>query len=389
MVRGRFRSTVESNGAGSLADCRSIRAIALVSKLTGPFDLGDIVMSNSVVRYVRQRFPDSRIVLIARPDEIAQYTNRFYARHSWIDEFHACPELADRSWRKWLRFYFASRALKVDLCIASIGSLPAWFMFAAGIPLRMGVRPANRWLAKLLTHPIAVPSDGVRERHWTDVAAAYVAALGGARTFRVRDIVPYVRYDDEALDLAAAGLRRPVVAMHIGGAMHWNRRWPRECYLQICVRLSRELGASIALVGGDEEKAEVTWLTERLKYFCPEARINDFAGCSINRVLNLYSQADLYIGNDSGLMHLAVAMGLPVVAVFGPSSHRYLGPDKVDSRHQVVTADFPCSRGVCPLGCSSRYDIESPDYAACMNNLDASSVWTAVTRTLCPDSQPR
>lgn len=377
----------KTRGAGSLGDGGRIRSIALVSKLTGSFDLGDIVMTNAVTRYVRQRFPASRIVLIARSDEIARYRDRFHARHSWIDDVHACPALADRSWKTWLRFYRQIRALKLDLCIASVESLPAWFMFLAGIPLRVGVRPANRWLAKLLTHPIDVPADGTRLNHWTDLAAAYVAALGETQGFKVQDVVPYVRYDHEALDLTGAGLPRPVVAMHIGGAVHWNRRWPRESYLQICIRLIREREASIVLMGGDEEKAEIRWLIERLKHFCPEARITDFAGCSINRALNVYSRADLYIGNDSGLMHLAVATGLPVVALFGPSDHRYLGPDKVDARHQVVTTDAPCARGGCRFGCNSPYDMDSPEYPACMRDLDPASVWAAVTRSLSPESR--
>jgi ADP-heptose:LPS heptosyltransferase len=174
-----------------------------------------------------------------------------------------------------------------------------------------------------------------------------------------------------------------MVAMHIGGAMRWNRRWPIENYLEICARLSREFEASIVLIGGDEEKAEVTWLSGRLKQIYPEARVIDFVGCSINRMLKLFSQADLYIGNDSGPMHLAVSVGLPVVAVFGPSDHHYAGPDKVDFRHQVVKADFPCSQGKCQLGCRHDYDIASPDYPACMKELPISSVWAAVTRALC------
>jgi ADP-heptose:LPS heptosyltransferase len=397
--------------ARSLGDSRSVRRIALVSRLTLHFDLGDMVMSNAVVRCVRQRFPDSHIILIARADEIDRYTSRFYAKHSWIDEFHACPALTDRSWGRWLRFYRQMRALHVDLCIANVESLPAWFMFLAGVPWRMGMAPANRWLARFLTHPIVLPVADRRQAHWTDIAAAYATALNGdqvgqgdqadqvgqggqrpeegkgARHLSVRDLVPYVRYeDDEAIDLASGGLRRPIVAMHIGGGRHWNRRWPRDSYLSLCVRLTRERGASIALLGGDDEKAEVMWLIERLKEECPDARITDFAGASLNRLLNVYAQADLYIGNDSGLLHLAVAMGLPVIALYGPSDHRFLGPDKVDPRHQVVTTDSPCSRRGCRLGCTKSYDIDAPDYPACMKTLDVTCVWAAVTRSLCLQS---
>jgi ADP-heptose:LPS heptosyltransferase len=372
---------LKSNRAGSLDVRRSIRRIVIVSQLTGNFDLGDIVMSNSVVRFVRQRFPESRIILFARPDEITRYSD-FYARHSWIDEYRSCPALTDRSWRKWLRFYLQLRTLKPDLCVTNRASLPAWFMFLSGIPLRVGLPPANRWLAKFLTHPVAVPDVGTRRVHWTHVAAAYVAALGGSPNFKVQDVVPYVRYDDEKLDLVEAGLPRPVVAMHIGGGMHWNRRWPRESYLQICVALSREFGASIVPVCGDEERTEVVWLTERLKDLCPDVRVKPLVGCPINHVVNVYAQADLYIGNDSGPTHLAVAMGVPVVMLFGPSRYHYVRPDEVDSRHQAVTKHFPCVLARCQLGCNLHYDIASPDYPACTKAVDVGSVWAAVTRAL-------
>lgn len=369
-----------------VASISSVRRIAIVSQLAGNFDLGDIVMSNAVVRFVRQRFPDSRITLIARPDEIARYTDFFYARHSWIDEYRACPALTDRSWSKWLRFYWQLRALKPDLCITNRASLPAWFLFLSGIPWRVGLPPANRWLAKFLTHPVAVPGRGIRQVHWTDVATAYVAALGGAPDFKVQDVVPYVRYDDETLDLEDAGLRRPLVAMHIGGSMHWNRRWPRERYLEICVRLTREIGASIVLVGGDEEKAEIVWLTDRLNDLCPDARVEPLVGCPINRVINVYARADLYVGNDSGPTHLAVAVGVPVVMIFGPSRYPYVRPDKVNPRHRAVTRHFPCVQVGCQLGCNSRYDLASPDYPACIKAVDAGDVWAAVTGVLCHDS---
>jgi ADP-heptose:LPS heptosyltransferase len=147
--------------------------------------------------------------------------------------------------------------------------------------------------------------------------------------------------------------------------------------------LSRELGASIVLLCGEDERTEVAWLTERVKQQCPEARITEAAGGTINRLLNIYAQSDLYIGNDSGPMHLAVAMGLPVIALFGPSDHRFLGPDKVDSRHQVLTTDFPCAREGCRLGCARGYDVDAPDYPVCMKNLDVTCVWGAVRRALC------
>jgi ADP-heptose:LPS heptosyltransferase len=357
---------------------RAVRRIALVSKLTGAFDLGDLVMSNSIVRCVRREFPDSRIALFARQDEIVRYRDRFYVPHSWIDEFYPCPGLSGASWKEWLRLYVRMLTLRLDLCITNIDSLPAWFVFLTGIRLRVGVRPAGTNFSRLLTHPVALAAAPL---HWTDIASAYAAVLAGPAAATVRDGVPFVRYEAEPPGLRN-DIRRPIIVMHIGGAMHWNRRWPRESYLEICVRLTRWLGATIALVSGHEEQIEVLWLTQRLMRLCPQARLENLGGCPLNRLLNVYSSSDLYIGNDSGLMHLAVAVGLPVVAVFGPSNHRYLGPDGVDVRHQVVTKDFVCSRGACSLGCRPQFDSVRPEYPACLKAVSVAQVWEAVLRGL-------
>jgi ADP-heptose:LPS heptosyltransferase len=377
-------STLEGASDSLRGQWKAVRRVALVSKLTGAFDLGDIVMSNSIVRCVRREFPASRIVLFARREEIARFRDRFYVPHSWIDEFHDCPALIGHSWKEWLRLYLRMLTLRVDLCITNIESLPAWLPFLAGIRLRVGIRPDEKYLGRMLTHPVALPAGKV---HWTDIASAYAAVLAGPDKVAVRNVVPFVRYEAEPTGIRE-DVRRPLVVLHIGGAMHWNRRWPRESYLEICVRLTRNLRATIAVVGGHEEEAEVRWLTQRLLRLCPDARVENLGGCGLNRLLNVYAGADLYIGNDSGLMHLAVAVGLPVVAVFGPSDHRYLGPDRVDARHQVVTKDFACSRGVCPLGCQARYDIAYPEYPACLKAISVAQVWAAILRGLKTCSSP-
>jgi len=354
----------------------------LVSKLTGYFDMGDIVMSNSLVKYIRQQFPQARIVLFARADEIARYKESFYSKHSWIDDFQPCPALEEKSWWQWLRLWYRMRALAADLCITNIGSLPPGFVRLTGIPRRIGVAPENSRAARRLTHPVNIqPLPGL-PLHWTDVATAYMKAIGGGDGATVQHMVPYLRYEREDLDPAGTRHGGPIVVMHIGGAMQWNRRWPRESYLEIGVRLVRQLAASIVLVCGNEERAEVAWLIERLAVLCPGARVADLVGCSLNRVLNIYARASLYVGNDSGPLHLAVAMGLPVVALFGPSDYRYVGPDRVDPRHQVVSRNFPCMGRVCPQGCKTQYDMNSPDYPACMKGIEVGCVWKAITRRI-------
>jgi len=376
-------------------DRGKIRRVVIISRLADRFDLGDIVMSNAVLRYARLQFPDARIALFARREELERYQERFYVPHSWVDEFHPCPPLVDRSIVRWLGLYARLRAQRADVCITNIRGLPAWLLLLAGIPRRVGflflpieqrrfrVWRIEDWVLLLnrmfLTHPVTVSLPDMMRIHWSDFARAYGEALSGASTFEVRQVVPFVRYDEEVLE---TGLQKPVVVVHIGGAAHWNRRWPRESYLELCARLVHDLDATIALVGGMEERSDTTWLADNLQRRCPQGRVRDLMGCTLNRMLNLYARSDLFVGNDSGLMHLAVAAGLPVVALFGPSRHLFWGPDRIDPRHQVVTCNLPCAAGVCQIGCPVHYDMAAPDYPACMKRIDVESVWTAILRSL-------
>jgi len=136
--------------------------------------------------------------------------------------------------------------------------------------------------------------------------------------------------------LAEKGLARPLAAVSPDASSDL-KRWPTEHFARVCRCLIEELNAQVLVFGGPGEARLLRELEDRTRGV---GRIEILQNLHLRRVAALLSQCRLYIGHDSGLMHLAAAVGTPVVVLFGPTHpHLYL-PTGV--RSQAVAASAPC-----------------------------------------------
>lgn len=105
-----------------------------------------------------------------------------------------------------------------------------------------------------------------------------------------------------------------------------GKTWPLDRFIALVDRLTaphgRMAGWNVAVLGGPSEHEAA----ERLAQALPDRAIVDFTGEPLVPTIALLEQADLFLGNDSGLMHMAAAAGCPVVALFGPTDERLYGP---------------------------------------------------------------
>lgn len=129
-----------------------------------------------------------------------------------------------------------------------------------------------------------------------------------------------------------------------------GKTWPLDRYIDLVGRLTRTGGAldgwSIAVLGGADEAPAAARLIAAL----PGRDVRDFSGEALPATAALLEQAALFVGNDSGLMHMAAAVGCPVAALFGPTDERLYGPWTANRRiirapSEVVTFG-PTSRTV-------------------------------------------
>jgi heptosyltransferase-2 len=243
----------------------------------------------------------------------------------------------------------AADSLKVhgfDAGLLLPNSFASAFLFRrAGIPERWGYRRDGRGL--LLTRGV-VRKDGGRSDHMVRYYLDLIEGLG----MRVSppEIRLAVRADER--DRAAGFLRaagadpdRPVVILNAGASYGPAKRWPVDRFAAAGERLAAGFGAALVLTGSAEDEAVGAELAHRLG---PKAA-NLVGRTSFRELLATISLSSLFITNDTGPMHLANALRVPVVAVFGPTDPAVTAPfhpPAVVLRKEAVC--WPCLYRACP-----------------------------------------
>ena len=172
--------------------------------------------------------------------------------------------------------------------------------------------------------------------HTVDNARRLVGEVFGgpsAMPARLLSIPDPARLEAGAL---LAGRDRPLVAMHVAGGRP-IKQWETEHFATVARRLVETCGATIVLTGGPGDAA----LIERIKLALPAGRVVDAGGSSLLTTGGILEQCDLLITGDTGPMHIAAAVGTPIVAIFGPSDPRRYAPR--GPRDRVIRVDLPCA----------------------------------------------
>jgi lipopolysaccharide heptosyltransferase II len=297
--------------------------------------IGDVVMISPAVRAIRERFTRARIAMVAKSwvlealggnpcfDELIEYDP---------DGIHS--GVAGR-----LRLAHTLRqGAPFDLAVLFQKAFDAAVIARlAGARCRVGYATDAR--SALLTHALTLPAEGT---HHAEVFLGLARALG----CEVRDSIPFFHLTTDDRALAASQIdRSPLsgtgsrIALH-AGASKQPRAWHPERYAALARALHGVVGARFLLIGGAEEAALLDSIQSRLKGVpCfvpgPTLRLKEVAG--------ILATCDLFVGNDSGPMHLAAALRVPTVGIFGPGRGRTTGPVGPPNRVAVIERDYPCA----------------------------------------------
>ncbi len=298
--------------------------------------IGDVVLSLAAVRDLRRNFPKARIEVLARP---------------WVaDLYRAVREVdAVRLAAGWRADAHALRGA-FDAAVVlpnSLGSaLPVWL---AGIPERWGYATDGR--ARLLTRAPRVPA-AVRGKSQVYYYRAMLAGAG-LRVSASPDVSLSCppEWGESADRLLAdgpavgAGDDAPWIGINPGASYGTAKQWVPERFAAVADTLVRG-GARVALVGGAAERVTGQTIaaqsTAPLRNLCGQTTLAELTG--------VLSRLRLLVTNDSGPMHLAAALGVPVVAVFGPTDWRETHP--VGEVHRIVREAVhcsPCRLRECPI----------------------------------------
>ncbi|KAF0159250.1 MAG: heptosyltransferase II [Syntrophaceae bacterium] len=301
--------------------------------------VGDAVMTLPAVASVRAAYPRAHLAILAKPpiddiykmfsaaDEIIPYENKY-------DNPVGVFQLA---WRLRLK--------KFDAAILLQNAVEAAIMtLASGIPLRAGFNTDGRGF--LLTHPIRRTGE-ILKVHQVDYYLEMVKALGCADIDRAMHLETHIS-PATARDIIkqyVPGNGEPVIGIAPGATYGPAKRWMPERFAAAADRLSAELAARVVLFGGKSD-----WeIAEQVRKNARADMINIAGKTTLQEAVYCISQCRLFISNDSGLMHVAGALNIPTVAIFGSTNPVTTSPagEKTILVRKPVSCS-PCLKKTCP-----------------------------------------
>jgi ADP-heptose:LPS heptosyltransferase len=352
--------------------------------------MGDVICRNGVLKILSEKYPAARISLVAGPRFIERFRTLLLA-HAYVHELIECPEIGQESIRSWLVFLGRMRGRRFDLCIVDPDSVTvrALHGFLCGMPRRIGI-PAAAAESPFLTAVVPVRPTRGPVPDLLDITRGWADAIGVPAATDANDFTPRFPYRPDSR--SRVDLPRPLVAVHVGGDKSWNRRWPLDHYTELCLKLCSDAGASVCLVGGTDDAAESACVHASVTRLDPGANIRNLTGRTLNDLANYLAQAALFIGNDSAPMHVAAAVGTPVIILSGPV-HTYLWERMYEA--QRIHAGFLCPltdaaprrHSVRQINCLAfrcpyEFDPEHPTYPTCMRAIPVDEVWNAAVARL-------
>ncbi len=312
--------------------------------LIKPSSMGDIVHAMPTCVAIRRAYPKARLTWLVKR-EWAGLVERI--------------EGVDRVWpvdstlTGWLAQVPSLRAEHFDLVVDLQGLLrSAAIGWLSGSPLFVGFATGREGSPWFYSKSVPVPS---LEMHAVDryllVAKAVGASEPGIPEFRFR--IPQSDHEEVDRLLLRSGVVPGTSWVAMNVSARWpTKRWPFESFAEVADRLQHEGYGAVVLIGGPDERVAVAAVRGKMK-----VPAIDLTGATpVGLLPALLRRASLLLTNDSGPMHIAAAVGTPVVALFGPTSALLTGPYGVG--HHVLTGTVACRpcfsrtcRNALPLEC--------------------------------------
>lgn len=309
--------------------------------VVGPSWVGDTVISQVMLRLLRERHPDAAIDYLAPPWTLPLLARMPEVRAGIRNPFgHGSLQLRERR-----NLGLSLRAGRYDQAIVLPNSwksaLPPWF---AGIPQRTGFLGEARW--GLLNDRRTLDKQAMPQM------AQRFAALALPENSALPAVLPQPHlYSEPAQQqalISRLGLApsQPAVAFCPGAEYGPAKRWPERHYAALAGEFSAR-GFAVWLLGSKNDHAAA----ETIAGMAPGQCINLCGSTDIAEAADLLSAARLVVSNDSGLMHVAAAVGRPLIALYGSSSPVFTPP--LSPQAQVLSLNLdcsPCYQRDCPLG---------------------------------------
>lgn len=310
--------------------------------------IGDVILSTPLLPLLRKRFPEASLTFLVNPG-----TESVLFGNPYLEKIMVLPR---DGWGKQLASFQALRQARFDGVVdLTDGDRSAFLSYWSGASVRLGLNRENRWRGKLYTH--VLPS-AYGSMHMVDYHAQALSALGISDPVGNPEL--YLRPDDhDQGDHLKASLQigqAPLVLLH-PLARYANKAWPLERFASLADWLADQ-GAVVALIGHQSEML----IGQQIVNLTKSEPRNLMGQTRLRQLAAMMKRSALFIGNDGGPMHMAAAVGCPVLGLFGPSDPHVWGPrgEKVSVIYKGLDCEecfhYGCSRG--EEGCMRQISVE-------------------------------
>jgi len=276
--------------------------------------IGDVLLATPTVRAIKAARPDVRVTMM-----VNRGTEDVLSGNPDMDEIVILDKGSLAA--QW-RFIAGLRRRRFDTVIdLTDGDRSAFLSWISGAPVRIGFNDEHRWRGRCYTQVIQ-PVPGMRHRIDRDLEVLKpINIQAGSKDLQLWLTPEEEDSADQLLDQLGVQ-RSQLIVMLQPGARYWFKAWPPERFAELANRLMSQYGCQV-LIGGSDQDID---LAQQIQQMAKSRPIIMAGLTTIKQFAAIAKKSALFVGSDSGAMHIASAVSTPVVALFGPSSPREWGP---------------------------------------------------------------
>ena len=276
--------------------------------------IGDVLLATPTVRAIKAARPDVRVTMM-----VNRGTEGMLSGNPDLDEIVVLDKGSLAA--QW-RLIAGLRRGRFDTVIdLTDGDRSAFLSWISGAPVRIGFNDEHRWRGRCYTE-VVQPVPGMRHRIDRDLEVLKPMSIQAGSTDPRLWLMPEEENSaDQLLDQLGVQRSQSMVILQ-PGARYWFKAWPPERFAELADRLTSQYGCQV-LIGGSHQDID---LAQQIRQMAKSSPIIMAGRTAIKQFAAIAKKSALFVGSDSGAMHIASAVGTPVVALFGPSNPREWGP---------------------------------------------------------------
>ena len=274
--------------------------------------IGDVLLCTPLVRVLREHYPEANITFL-----VSQGTEDVLKHNPCLNEVLLLPR---SSLVKQIRFLRKIRSRRFD-CVLDLtdGDRSAIITAVTGASRKIGFNHENRWRGLVYSQCVRAKYGRM---HMIDYHGQVASHLGIPNVLRLPEVFVSEQDEERAQQLLQEKLLidKPLVMIH-PTARYWSKAWPADRFAALSDGLAKQ-GISVLLVGNEKDRV----IGQEIQHLSESKLVSLMGRTSVLELAALMKRCGLFVGNDGGPMHIAAAVGCPVLAIFGPTDPGIWGP---------------------------------------------------------------